>query len=157
MERLYSPQSLPKKVVISRKLRLRNFDRHDHKRKAWWTISSLQKEVEDRIKCKVFWADAIPYARKRFAECSQTSTSDCEKEHRTAPTTKRWLMRIMRIVMCVVHCASSNMFGKEYSSCNAGDGLPKKIQRTADEEESHSTAAGKLSSTKSITNPQVHY
>ena len=146
MEKLNSPQVLPKKVVISRKLRLLNFGRQDHKRKAWWTISSLQNEEEDRINCKLFWADAILYARKRFAECSQSSTTDHEKEHRPSSTTRRWLIFIIRIVMflCAVLCASCNQFGKEYSSCTAGDGPPKKIQRTAaaDDEEHHSIAAG---------------
>ena len=152
MEKLYSPQVLPKKVVISRKLRLRNFGRFDHKRKSWWTISSLQREEEDRIKCKVFWTDAIRYARKRFAECSQSSTSDREKENSPPSKTRSRMICIIRIIifLCALFCASSNLFGKEYSSCNAGDGPPKKIQRTADEEEGHSTAAGKLSSTISI-------
>ena len=154
MEKLYSPQVLPKKVVISRKLRLLNFGRQDHKRKAWWTISSLQREEEYRIKCKVFWADAIRYARKRFAECSQSSTSDRKKEYRSAPPKRRWLISIIRVVMflCAVLFAFSNQFGKEYSSCTAGDGPPKKIQRTADDEEHHSIAAGNFTSTKYITN-----
>ena len=167
MTKLISRQLLPKNVVISRKLRRRNFGRQDHKRKAWWTISSLQRDEEDRIKCKVFWADAIRYARlrfnrKRFAECSQ---SDREKEHRPSPPTRRWLISIIKIVMflCAVLSASSNMFGKEYLSCNAGDGPPKNVQRTADEEEIHSFSAGKLSSTnrsqtfKLTTNHNAYY
>jgi hypothetical protein len=88
MTKLKSRQVLPQNIVISRKLRLRNFGRHDHKRKAWWTISTLRREVEDRIKCKLFWADAVLYARKRFAECSQSSTSDRQKEHSPSPTTR---------------------------------------------------------------------
>ena len=149
--KLIARQILSKNVVISRKLRRLNFGRHDHKRIAWWTISSLKRDEEDRIKCKVFWADAIRYARKRFAECSQTSTSNPEKEYRPSPTTRRWLIFIIRIVMflCAVLCVSPcNQFGKEYSSCTAGDGPPKKIQRTADDEEQQSTDAGNLTPMK---------
>jgi len=146
-------QDVPKKILISRELRRRNFGRHDHKRKAWWTILAFKKIEADRIKSKEFWADAICYARLRLAQ-KRSSASDRDKEDNPSPITKSWLTLIIRVVLILfaVLCVTCNQFGKEYSSCTAGDGPPKKIQRTADAAEIHSIAAGKLNATNTISN-----
>ena len=143
-------QDVSKKVIISRELRRRNFGRQDHKRKAWWTVLQLRQVEEERIKNKEFWADAIRYARLCFARThsagsSESSTTDRDKEVIKSPSTRSWLTLIIRLLMFLgaFLCMTCNQFGKEYSSCTAGDGPPKKIQKTADNEEIHSTAAGK--------------
>ena len=140
-------QDVSKKVIISRELRRRNFGCQDHKRKAWWTMVLLKKEEENRIKSKQFWADAIRYARLQFArkrvlhtnytEGSQSNTSDRAYESSPSRKNKSWLLLLLRIVIFFgVFCITVwNNFGKEYSSCNAGDGPPKKIQKTSINEE----------------------
>ena len=140
-------QYVSKKIIIARELRRRNFGCQDHKRKAWWTMVLLKKEEENRIKSKQFWADAISYARLRFArkrvshtnytEGSQSNTSDRDNENSPSRKNKSWLLLLLRIVIFFgVFCITAwNNFGKEYSSCNAGDGPPKKIQRTSINEE----------------------
>ena len=136
-------QDVSKKVIISRELRRRNFGCQDHKRKAWWTVLQLRQVEEERIKSKEYWADAIRYARLRFVSCpnytegSQSNTSDKDNENRPSRKNKSWLLILFRIVIFfgVYFMKAWNNFGKEYSSCNAGDGPPKKIQRTSINEE----------------------
>ena len=159
MTREYIRQVVPTKVLISRELRRRNFGRLDHKRKAWWTISLLKQVEEERIKSKQFWANALSYARLRlalkcpasthFANSTQSSTFDRYKLVSSSPRTISWLILIIKIVMILgaVLYATSNQFGKEYSSCTAGDGPPKKIQKTADCNQSHVTALGNFACT----------
>ena len=136
-------QNLSAKVMVFRQLRRRNFGKMDHKRKAWWTIDLLRSENHEinwnkynadceEVESKV-WRKAFKLLVDNYIAENADSQFDYENKNSTTPGTRYWLIYIIRIILSfgILFGISFNyQFGKEYSSCNAGDGPSPSRKRT---------------------------
>ena len=134
-------QNVSAKTMVSRELRRRNFGATDHKRKAWWTISSLESERHETNWNKLCsdleeveskkWRTASQQIADNYRAAQYSEFNQFESENKNStsysPKIKYWLNFLIKIVLSfgiVLGMACNHQFGKEYSSCNAGDGPP---------------------------------
>ena len=135
-------QNVSAKIMVSRELRRRNFGNMDHKRKAWWTITSLENERHEK-NCNKYYSDLEQIASKewrtalqqiadnhraaQYSEFNQFESENKNSKSSFSTKIKYWLNFLIKIVLSfgiVLGMACNHQFGKEYSSCNAGDGPP---------------------------------
>ena len=132
-------QHVSDKIMVFRKLRRLNFGRMDHKRKAWWTIDLLRSENHE-INWNKYYADCEEVESREWRKAFKILVDNYiaenadikfnyENKNSMTPGRRYWLIFIIRIILSfgiILGICYNQQFGKEYSSCNAGDGPPKK-------------------------------
>ena len=109
-------QNVSAKTMVWRELRRRNFGIMDHKRKAWWTVSSLEserhennwkkyysdlEEVESK-KCRTAFQRLVDNHRAAQYSYSEFNQFDCENKNSTSsslPRIRYWLNFLIKIVL----------------------------------------------------------
>jgi hypothetical protein len=111
----------------------------DHKRKAWWTIDLLRSENHE-INWNKYYADCEEVESREWRKAFKILVDNYiaenadikfnyENKNSMTPGRRYWLIFIIRIILSFgifLGISYNHQFGKEYSSCNAGDGPPKK-------------------------------